>query len=69
MVKKKVTIIINEDIHSRLKKIAVDRNKKISELYEEVLNEGLRIISNQSNLEDYKTEGVNKEVESEETEV
>lgn len=65
MAKKKVTIIINEDIHSRLKKIAVDRNKKISELYEEVLNEGLRIISNQSNLEDYKTEGVNKEVESE----
>ena len=69
MAKKKVTIIINEDIHSRLKKIAVDRNKKISELYEEVLNEGLRIISNQSNLEDYKTKGVNKEVESEETEV
>ena len=54
MAKKKVTVIINEDIHATLKKLAVDKNKKISELYEEVLNEGLRIISNQSNLEDYE---------------
>lgn len=54
MAKKKVTVIINEDIHSNLKKLAVDRNKKISELYEEVLEEGLRIISNQSTLEDHE---------------
>ena len=67
MVKKKVTIIINEDIHSTLKKLAVDKNKKISELYEDILKEGLNIIKNQSTLEDYKAEGVNKEVESEET--
>ena len=66
MAKKKVTIIINEDIHSKLKKIAIDKNKKISELYEEVLEEGLSIIKNQSTLEDYKTSGANKEVESEE---
>ena len=54
MAKKKVTVIINEDIHSNLKKLAVDRHKKISELYEEVLEEGLRIINNQSTLEDAK---------------
>ena len=66
MAKKKVTVIIKEDIHSRLKKLAVDKDKKISELYEEVLEEGLRIYNNQSNLEDYKTEGVKTEVESEE---
>ena len=66
MAKKKVTVIINEDIHSRLKILAVEKNKKISELYEEVLNEGLRIYNNQSNLEDYKKEGVKTEVESEE---
>ena len=54
MVKKKVTIIINEDIHSTVKKMAVDKNKKISDVYEEILAEGLRIISNQSNLEDYE---------------
>ena len=54
MVKKKVTIIINEDIHSTVKKLAVDKDKKISDVYEEVLTEGLRIISNQSNLEDYE---------------
>ena len=54
MAKKKVTVIINEDIHARLKKLAVDKNKKISELYEEVLNEGLRIYKIQSNLEDYE---------------
>ena len=54
MAKKKVTVIINEDIHSNLKKLAVDRHKKISELYEEVLEEGLRIISNQSTLEDHE---------------
>lgn len=69
MAKKKVTIIIDENIHATLKKLAVDKNKKISEVYEEVLTEGLRIIRNQSNLEDYKTEGVTKEVESKETEV
>lgn len=54
MVKKKVTIIINEDIHSTVKKMAVDKHKKISDVYEEILVEGLRIISNQSNLEDYE---------------
>ena len=68
MAKKKVTVILNEDIHSRLKKLAVDKNKKISELYEEVLEEGLKIINNQSTLEDYKTEGA-KEKESEEAEI
>ena len=56
MAKKKVTVIINEDIHSTVKKMAVDKNKKISDVYEEVLVEGLRIISNQSNLEDYEVE-------------
>lgn len=66
MVKKKVTIIINEDIHSTLKKLAVDKNKKISELYEYVLEEGLNIIKNQSNLEDYKTKGAKTEIKSEE---
>lgn len=54
MAKKKVTVIINEDIHSTVKKLAVDKDKKISDVYEEVLTEGLRIISNQSNLEDYE---------------
>lgn len=54
MTKKKVTVIINEDIHSTVKKLAVDKNKKISDVYEEILVEGLRIISNQSNLEDYE---------------
>ena len=54
MAKKKVTVIINEDIHSTVKKLAVDKNKKISDVYEEILVEGLRIISNQSNLEDYE---------------
>ena len=66
MVKKKVTIIINEDIHFTLKKLAVDKNKKISELYEYVLEEGLNIIKNQSNLEDYKTKGTKTEIKSEE---
>lgn len=56
MAKKKVTVIINEDIHSTVKKLAVDKHKKISDLYEEILVEGLRIISNQSNLEDYEVE-------------
>lgn len=56
MAKKKVTVIINEDIHSTVKKLAVDKDKKISDVYEEVLVEGLRIISNQSNLEDYEVE-------------
>ena len=65
MAKKKVTVIINEDIHSTIKKIAVDKDKKISDAYEEILLEGLRIISNQSNLEDYKTDGVKTEVETE----
>jgi uncharacterized linocin/CFP29 family protein len=65
MAKKKVTVIINEDIHSTVKKIAVDKDKKISDVYEEILLEGLRIISNQSNLEDYKTDGVKTEVETE----
>lgn len=65
MAKKKVTVIINEDIHSTIKKIAVDKDKKISDVYEEILLEGLRIISNQSNLEDYKTDGVKTEVETE----
>lgn len=54
MVKKKVTVIINEDIHSTVKKLAVNKDKKISDVYEEILIEGLRIISNQSNLEDYE---------------
>ena len=54
MAKKKVTVVINEDIHSRLKKLAVDKDKKISELYEEVLTEGLRTIENQSTLEDHE---------------
>ena len=54
MAKKKVTVIINEYIHSTVKKLAVDKDKKISDVYEEVLTEGLRIISNQSNLEDYE---------------
>lgn len=53
MAKKKVTVILNEDIHSNIKKLAVDKNEKISDVYEEVLTEGLRIINNQSNLEDY----------------
>ena len=35
MAKKKITVIINEDIHATVKKLAVDKNKKISELYEE----------------------------------
>lgn len=65
MAKKKVTVIINEDIHSTVKKMAVDKDKKISDVYEEILLEGLRIISNQSNLEDYKTDGVKTEVETE----
>lgn len=52
MAKKKVTIKISEDIHATLKKLAVDKNTNISELYEEVINEGLRIISNQTTLED-----------------
>lgn len=52
MAKKKVTIIINEDIHATLKKLAVDKNKKISDLYEDVLEEGLRILNNQSTLEE-----------------
>lgn len=65
MAKKKVTVILNEDIHSTLKKIAVDKNKKISDVYEEVLIEGLRIINNQSNLEDYNKEGDKTELETE----
>ena len=68
MAKKKVTIIIDENIHATLKKLAVDKHKKISELYEEVLTEGLSIIKNQSTSEDYKTEGA-KEKESEEVEI
>lgn len=66
MARKKVTITLNEETHLKLKRIALDNKKKVSEVYEDVLKEGLRIIENQSNLEDYKTEGVNKEVESEE---
>lgn len=54
MAKKKVTIKISEELHATLKKLAVDKNKNISDLYEEILNEGLRIISNQSTLEDAK---------------
>ena len=52
MAKKKVTIKISEELHATLKKLAVDKNVKISDLYEEILNEGLRIINNQSTLED-----------------
>ena len=54
MAKKKVTVIINEDIHVRLKKMSAEKDKKISELYEEVLTEGLRTIENQSTLEDHE---------------
>ena len=54
MAKKKVTIIINEGIHATLKKLAVDKNKKISDLYEDVLKEGLRIYNNQSTLEEHE---------------
>ena len=54
MAKKKVTVILNEDIHANIKKLAVDKHKKISEVYEEVLEEGLRIINNQSTLEDHE---------------
>ena len=60
MAKKKVTITLNEETHLKLKRIALDNKKKVSDLYEEVLKEGLRIYNNQSNLEDYKTEGANK---------
>ena len=49
-----IPVIINEDIHSTVKKLAVNKDKKISDVYEEILIEGLRIISNQSNLEDYE---------------
>ena len=54
MAKKKITVILNEDIHANIKKLAVDKNKKISDIYEEVLTEGLRVIGNQSTLEDYE---------------
>ena len=52
MTKKKVTIVINEDIHVLIKKLAVDRHEKISDIYEEVIAEGLRIINNQTTLEE-----------------
>lgn len=52
MVKKKVTVILNEDIHTQLKTMAVKKNKKVSDVYEEVLKEGLRILKNQSTLEE-----------------
>lgn len=54
MAKKKVTVILNEDIHYNLKKLAIDKHIKVSEAYEEVLEEGLKIIKNQSTLEDYE---------------
>ena len=68
MVKKKVTVILKEDIHTQLKTMAVKNNKKVSDVYEEVLEEGLRIFKEQSTLEDYKTEGANTEEESKEVE-
>lgn len=69
MAKKKVTITLNEETHVRLKRLALDKNKKVSELYEEVLEEGLRLFKEQSTLEDYKAEGVKTEEESEEAEI
>ena len=54
MAKKKVTIILKEDIHTQLKTMAVKNNKKVSDVYEEVLEEGLRIIENQSTLEEHE---------------
>ena len=54
MARKKVTITLNEETHLKLKRIALDNKKKVSEVYEDVLKEGLRIIENQSNLEDYE---------------
>ena len=36
------------------KKMSAEKDKKISELYEEVLTEGLRTIENQSTLEDHE---------------
>ena len=53
MEKKKVTVILDVKIHDKLKKLAIDKHIKVSEAYEEVLEEGLKIIKNQSTLEDY----------------
>ena len=45
MAKKKVTVVITEDIHINIKKLAADRNIKISELYEDILLTGLKVLS------------------------
>ena len=65
MAKKKVTITLKEDVHLDLKRIALDNKKSVSELYEEILESYLERDKEQVTLEEYKTEGVNKEVESE----
>lgn len=57
MARKKVTITLNEETHLKLKRIALDNKKKVSEVYEDVLKEGLRIYNNQSTLEDHKVKG------------
>lgn len=67
MAKKKVTITLKEDVHLDLKRIALDNKKSVSELYEEILESYLERDKEQVTLEEYKTEGVNKEVESEKT--
>ena len=65
MAKKKVTIKISEELHATLKKLAVDKNVKISDLYEEILNEGLRIVGEfryGKMVEVIESKGVNRDI-------
>ena len=64
MVKKKVTITLEEDSHLMIKELALKRRKTISELYEKILKDYIAKNKNQSILEEYETKGVKTEVES-----
>lgn len=64
MVKKKVTITLEEDYHLMIKELALKRRKTISELYEKILKDYIAKNKNQSILEEYETKGVKTEVES-----
>ena len=64
MVKKKVTITLEEDSHLMIKELALKRRKTISELYEKIIKDYITKNKNQSILEEYETKGVKTEVES-----
>lgn len=50
--KKKVSITIDEDIHIKMKEIALKRKMNVSDLYEEIARDSILKLSNQTTLDD-----------------